>query len=246
MIVSGKFFSFPTCILFRLSNVKLQLVIVGCILTLLPVKSYAQFFVPPDDSKLHIGFNAGFVQSEIEGSFVDYELSRNLAGKRPEVHGKDGIEVEAVVTMKIFKFLYCKTGIGYNEQGGEIRHNDLVYPMDIKLSYLDIPATVGVHMVRLKKLSVAAEGGIQLNQEISPEQNFKKGVISKNWSNTFIPAATYGLSAAYKVNDRISIRGSYKFMKAIRPFYEHEYFDSRISMNTVAESFSGGVLISLR
>lgn len=216
------------------------------ILAVFPFDIYAQLFTSPGDDKIHIAVNAGYVQSEIEGSFVDYELSRNLAGKRPELHGKNGIEAEVSLNIKIFKFLYCKTGIGYNEQGGEIKYNDLVYPMDIKLSYLDVPVSVGVHLVRLKKISVAAEGGIQFNQEISPEQNFKKGVIAKNWSTSFIPAVTYGLYARYKISPKLSIQGSYKYMKALKPFYEHEYFDSRISMNTVAESFSAGVLVSLR
>lgn len=225
---------------------KSQSILICTVLAVLSVECYAQFFSPPDQSKLQIGFSAGYVQSEIEGSFVDYELSRNLAGKRPELHGKEGIEIDVTLKMKIFKFLYGKTGIGYNEQGGEIRHNDVVYPMDIKLSYLHVPVTVGVHLVRIKRISLAAEGGIQFNLEISPEQNFKKGVISKNWSNAFVPTTTYGLSALYEINNRVSIRGSYKFMSALKPFYEHEYFDSRISMNTVAQVYSAGALISLR
>ena len=52
-----------------------------------------------------------------------------MGGNKPELYGRDGIEIEALINFKIYSFLYAKTGIGYNEQGGEIRYNDLVHPI---------------------------------------------------------------------------------------------------------------------
>jgi hypothetical protein len=94
-------------------------------------------------------------------------------------------------------------------------------------------------------LSLAVEGGFQLNQEISSNQDFKKGTLNKNWSETFIPAYTYRVLIQYQINQKLSIQGSYKYVDSLKPFYEEEYFTSRIEMSTEAESYSVGVLFSI-
>lgn len=212
--------------------------------TIISIESRSQFFTSPDENKIHITFTGGYVQSEIKGSFVDYQLGHYF-GNKPELYGRDGIEIEALMNLRINRFLYAKTGIGYNEQGGEVRHNDLVYPVDITLRYVHLPISIGAYLLTLNRLTLAAEGGFQLNQEISSNQDFKKGTLNKNWSATFIPAYTYRVLIQYQINQKMSIQGSYKYVDSLKPFYEEEYFTSSIEMSTEAKSYSVGVWFSV-
>lgn len=206
--------------------------------------THGQFLKSPDDNKIHFGFSGGYVQSEIKGSFVNYQLDHYF-GKKPELFGRDGIEIEAQVNFKIYKFLYAKTGLGYNEQGGEIKYSGLVHPIDITLRYLHLPVSLGAHLLTLNKFAVAAEGGLQLNQEISSDQDFKNGTINENWSKTFIPAYTYRVLIEYQINPKLSIQGSYKYVNSLTSFYEEEYFTGRNEMSTKAKSYSLGLLLSM-
>lgn len=204
-----------------------------------------QLFKAPDESKFHISAMAGYIQSKIAGSFVDYQMTHYF-GRKPELVGQGGIEAEASVRVNVFNFLYAKTGLGYNEQGGEIKYNNLVYPIDVKLRYVHVPVSIGVYLLTVNKFSVAAEGGIQFNQEISSDQEFKKGNINKNQSKTFVPAYTYELLIQYRISDLWKIQGSYKRLNSLNNFYKEDYFDSYVSMKTNAESYSVGVLWSLK
>jgi hypothetical protein len=214
--------------------------------TIISIATQGQFLKSPDDSKIHVSFSGGYVQSEIKGSYVDYHLGHYLGGNKPELSGRDGMEIEAIVNFKIYRCFYAKTGLGYNEQGGEIKYNDLVHPIDITLRYLHLPVSVGVYLLTLNKLTVASEGGLQLNQEISSDLDFKNGTLNENWSKTFIPAYTYRVLVQYRINQKLSVQGSYKYMDSLTPFYEEEYFTGRNGMSTEAKSYSLGLVLSMR
>ena len=100
-------------------------------------------------------------------------------------------------------------------------------------------------MLKLNKLTLAAEGGLQLNQEISSDQDFKNGTLNENWSKTFIPAYSYKVLIQYQINQKLGVQGSYKYLNSLTPFYEEEYFTWRNEMSTEAKSYSLGLVLSL-
>jgi len=151
----------------------------------------------------------------------------------------------------MYRFLYLKSGLGYTQHAGKIAHTRLTYPIDVTLEYMSVPLGVGINPV-YKGVSLAAEGGLLGNFELRSTQDFQKGVWPglRQTNHSFIPNFYWSGSALCSITSRWAIRASYRYVKALRPFYENGGGPGtgrgETTMSTKASAFSGGLVYVLK
>ncbi len=214
----------------------------------------AQIGAGPLASKAYaVGLDVGYNKSTIFGSYVDYFLEDTPAQgwEKSEVISKNATEVDFTISRGIYRYLYLKSGLGYTQHAGKIAHTRLTYPIDVTLEYMSVPLGVGINPA-YKGVSLAAEGGLLGNFELRSTQDFQKGVWPglRQTNHSFIPNFYWSGSALCSITSRWAIRASYRYVKALRPFYENgggpgtgrgkrQYLPKRAH-------FSGGIVYALK
>ncbi|MCD9015470.1 hypothetical protein [Parachryseolinea silvisoli] len=199
-----------------------------------------------------LGLDIGYNESELYGSFKD-EINEGSATdyepSRFKAVGKNAKDFDLTVYLKLYKFFYVKTGLGYTQHGGKFLNTRLSYPVDVTLDYLNVPVGVGVNPVVYGPLSVALDIGFQFSQELSSEQEFVKGIGPRVHQNRFVSGYFWSGSVIGSISSRWAIRASYRYTKALRPFHENEIAYGKwdgLELSSKATAFSGGIIFVLK
>jgi hypothetical protein len=198
------------------------------------------------------GLDIGYNESELYGSFKDELYEGSATDYEPskfKAVGKNAKDIDLTVYIKLYKFFYIKTGLGYTQHGGKFLGTRLWYPVDVTLDYISVPVGVGVNPVVYRALSVALDGGFQFSQELSSEQEFVKGIGPRVHQNRVVYGYFCSGSVIGSISSRWAIRASYRYTKALRPFHENEIAYGKwhgLELSSKATAFSGGVIYSLK
>ena len=212
----------------------------------------AQILSGPLAKGCTFGIDVGYNSSELYGSFKD-ELNEgtatNYEPSKFKAVGKNAVDVDLNIFIKLSKIVYIKTGFGYTEHGGKFLNTRLTYPVDVTLDYVNVPLGVGINPVIFRRFSVALEGGFHYGLELSSEQEFVKGIGPKVHQNRYIPGYFFSGSILGSISSHWAIKASYRYSKALRPFHENETRYGKwdgLQLSSKATAFSVGVVYSIK
>jgi hypothetical protein len=205
--------------------------------------SYAQ----TTEREISFGFRAGYVNTTLYGSYVEFSRSSTTTGTSKPVNSKSSFEIAASVYYQVYKPIFITTGIGFIQKGGDIENFTPLYPVDVTLNYLNIPVGVSVRAIQGKKFSIFADGGFVFNYEVSSEQDFKKGIdpTEETTESKFIVSYSLGGSCRYKVSETFSVQVEAHYLNDINPFFTQVIYED-LEMKTKGKVFSLGVVYKWR
>ncbi|MBT1688994.1 PQQ-binding-like beta-propeller repeat protein [Dawidia soli] len=208
--------------------------------------AWSQDNVGPLARKWSVGFDVGYSESRIFGSYADFAQRwyGSQYKRAPEWLSRKAVMADLTVYKKLFSFVYIKSGVGYTRHGGGLTNTSLVFPMDITLDYITVPLGVGVNPRIFKSVSVALDGGFCAGFELSSSQDFQKGVAPgiPQTNNTFIPNYFWSGSVLYPINARCAVKAAYRYVKALKPFYENGEGEYLTEESSKANAFSAGIV----
>lgn len=215
-----------------------KIVLLSLIFTQL--SSYAQ----NTEREISFGFQAGYVNTTLYGSFVDHIKSHPVYD--PVVVEKVAFEISATVSYQVYKSIFTTSGIGFIQKGGSIENSGSLYPVDVTLNYLTIPVSIGIKPIKLDKFSILVSAGLINNIELSSSRDFTKGTSGDDSNNKYTLSLSMGGSVNYRINNIISLQGDVFFINDLLPFYEWDISGEHYEMKTKGKVFSLGVVYKWR
>jgi hypothetical protein len=202
----------------------------------------------------NLEFKASYAATSVYGSMIDVTLNNQYGIQKARAVAKSSFEVGAQVQQQVYKWIYLQSGLGLIQKGGAVEHSTAMYPIDVTLTYLYLPAYFVIKPAIGKKLSGSLQSGLDLNFELASKQDFTKGVKPGYESNKFIPAFSVGASITYQLNEHLSLIAGYRHINDLKNFYKNSEVGSFLgdtyvieyTMKTKGNIASVGVVYSLK